>query len=85
MQQHIAPGRNVLRFRILNLVVADAVLAGDEDHAAGCQLRHVHRVVLTHPIDAQAAEFYARFGFEGSELRPQQLLLLLKDAKRWVG
>jgi hypothetical protein len=35
----------VLRLRILNLVVADAVFAGDEDHAAGGQLGHVHRVV----------------------------------------
>lgn len=42
------------------------------------------RAMLTHPIDAQAAEFYARFGFAGSDLRPQQLLLLLKDARRWV-
>jgi predicted N-acetyltransferase YhbS len=42
------------------------------------------RAMLTHPIDAQSTQFYVRFGFTGSELRPQQLLLLLKDAKRWV-
>ncbi len=33
MQQHVAPGRNVLRLRIFNLVVADAVFAGDKNHA----------------------------------------------------
>lgn len=42
------------------------------------------RALLTHPIDAQAAAFYSRFGFVSSPLREQQLLLLLKDAKRWV-
>jgi hypothetical protein len=39
---------------------------------------------LTHPIDEQAARFYTRFGFMASPLREQQLLLLLKDARRWV-
>ena len=42
------------------------------------------RAILTHPIDEEAARFYARFGFTGSPLREQQLLLLLKDARRWV-
>lgn len=42
------------------------------------------RAMLTHPIDEQAGQFYARFGFIGSDLRPQQLLLILKDAKRWA-
>ena len=40
------------------------------------------RAVLTHPINAQAAHFYTKFGFEVSPLRPGQLLLLLKDARR---
>ena len=40
------------------------------------------RTLLTHPIDAQPAQFYRRFGFEPSPLREQQLLLLLKDARR---
>lgn len=40
------------------------------------------RAMLTHPIDEGAARFYARFGFMASPLREQQLLLLLKDAKR---
>jgi GNAT superfamily N-acetyltransferase len=42
------------------------------------------RAMLTHPIDAEAARFYARFGFVASPLREQQWLLLLKDARRWV-
>lgn len=42
------------------------------------------RAMLTHPIDEEAARFYTRFGFIASPLREQQLLLLLKDARRWV-
>lgn len=42
------------------------------------------RALLTHPIDDDAALFYQRFGFEASPLGQGQLLLLLKDAKRWV-
>ncbi len=42
------------------------------------------RAMLTHPIDEDAAKFYARFGFIASPLREQQLLLLLKDARKWV-
>lgn len=42
------------------------------------------RALLTHPVDEAAARFYARFGFVDSPLREQQLLLLLKDARRWV-
>lgn len=42
------------------------------------------RAMLTHPIDEEAARFYTRFGFIASPLRPQQLLLLLKDAKTAV-
>ena len=40
------------------------------------------RALLTHPIDEAAARFYLRFGFEPSALREQQLILLLKDARR---
>jgi GNAT superfamily N-acetyltransferase len=40
------------------------------------------RALLTHPIDESATRFYLRFGFEPSPLRGEQLLLLLKDAKR---
>lgn len=42
------------------------------------------RAMLPHPIDAEAARFYIRFGFIQSPLREQQLLLLLKDARRWL-
>ena len=42
------------------------------------------RAMLTHPIDKQAEGFYRRFGFESSPLREDQLLLLLKDARRWA-
>jgi predicted N-acetyltransferase YhbS len=42
------------------------------------------RAMLTHPIDEEAAKFYARFGFIASPLSAQQLLLLLKDVRRWV-
>ncbi len=40
------------------------------------------RALLTHPIDEEASRFYQRFGFEASPVREQQLLLLLKDARR---
>lgn len=40
------------------------------------------RALLTHPIDEEASSFYLRFGFEASPAREQQLLLLLKDARR---
>ena len=42
------------------------------------------RAMLTHPIDEDATRFYTRFGFIASPLREQQILLLLKDARRWV-
>ncbi len=40
------------------------------------------RALLTHPIDEEADRFYRRFGFEPSTVREQQLLLLMKDARR---
>ncbi|MDR1063925.1 MAG: GNAT family N-acetyltransferase [Azoarcus sp.] len=40
------------------------------------------RALLAHPIDDEAACFYRRFGFEASPVREQQLLLLLKDARK---
>ena len=40
------------------------------------------RALLTHPIDDDASRFNRRFGFEPSPVREQQLLLLLKDARR---
>ena len=40
------------------------------------------RALLTHPINQAAARFYSRFGFETSPAREQQLILLLKEARR---
>ena len=40
------------------------------------------RAILTHPLNEDAAGFYTRFGFIPSPLRPQQLLLLLKGARK---
>lgn len=42
------------------------------------------RALLTHPIDAQAEAFYRRFGFEPTPAHERQLILLLKDARRFV-
>lgn len=43
------------------------------------------RALLTHPVDAQADAFYRRFGFEPTPVREGQLILLLKDARRFAG
>lgn len=40
--------------------------------------------LLTHPIDENAAHLYSRFGFIGSPLRDDQLLLLLKDTRAQI-
>jgi len=40
------------------------------------------RALLTHSIDDTAERFHLRFGFEASPAREQQLILLLKDARR---
>lgn len=40
--------------------------------------------LLVHPLDDAAAAFYGRFGFSPSPLRERQLLLLLKDARRFA-
>jgi GNAT superfamily N-acetyltransferase len=42
------------------------------------------RAMLTHPLDEDASRFQQRFGFIASPLREQQLLLLLKDARRYL-
>ena len=42
------------------------------------------RALLTHPLDAEADAFYRRFGFESTPENEQQLILLLKDARRIV-
>jgi predicted N-acetyltransferase YhbS len=43
------------------------------------------RALLTHPIDKDAEVFYRRFGFESTPAHDQQLILLLKDARRVAG
>lgn len=43
------------------------------------------RVVLVHAIDAEAAAFYARYGFEPSPTDPLHLMMLMKDVKRSLG
>ena len=43
------------------------------------------RALMAHPVDAGAERFYRRFGFVASPLRDQQLLLLLKDARKVLG
>jgi GNAT superfamily N-acetyltransferase len=60
-------------FGLLQDAIRRTVLIGEQ---AGV------RAMLTHPLDKEAAAFYTRFGFIQSPLREQQLLLLLKDAKR---
>jgi len=55
----------------------------EQTHAGGAGQAGI-RAMLTHPIDEAAARFYTQFGFISSPLRQQQLLLLLKDARRWV-
>ena len=42
------------------------------------------RALLTHPIDARADAFYRRFGFEPVPMQDRQLLLLIKDARRFI-
>ncbi len=42
------------------------------------------RAMLTHPVDDAAVRFYKRFGFVASPAGDQQLLILLKEAKRWM-
>ena len=43
------------------------------------------RALLTHPLDAEAEVFYRRFGFEATPENQRQLILLLKDARRFAG
>lgn len=43
------------------------------------------RALITHPIDASAAQFYSKFGFEPAPfLETRYLALLLKDARRLI-
>ena len=60
-QQHIAPRLQVIGPRILDLVVADAILARHEDHAGRRQAGHVDGVVAgaRHHVHGRVAQ---RFG-----------------------
>jgi GNAT superfamily N-acetyltransferase len=71
---HIDQGRGI-GFGLLQDAIQRTFLIGEQ---AGI------RAMLAHPIDAEAAQFYTRFGFIPSPLREQQLLLLLIDARRWL-
>ena len=42
------------------------------------------RALLTHPLDDTAEQLYRRFGFEPTPVRDRQLILLLKDARRFI-
>lgn len=42
------------------------------------------RALLVHAINEKAEVFYKRFGFEPSPIRENQLLFLLKDAKKVI-
>lgn len=42
------------------------------------------RALLVHAIDEDAFNFYKKFGFEPSPIRNNQLVLLLKDAKKII-
>jgi len=42
------------------------------------------RAVLAHPIGEDAEAFYLRFGFESTPAHERQLILLLKDARRFA-
>ena len=40
------------------------------------------RALITHPINANAREFYLAFGFSENPFRPNELYLMLKDATK---
>ena len=42
------------------------------------------RALLTHPLDEDARRFYLGYSFMPSPVREDQLLLLLKDARRFI-
>ncbi len=61
-------------------------LLQDAIHRAIAVAEHAGiRAMLTHPLDAEAEAFYRRFGFEPTPENEQQLILLLKDARRLAG
>ncbi|MHB8294992.1 MAG: GNAT family N-acetyltransferase [Acidimicrobiales bacterium] len=43
------------------------------------------RAVMVHAKDEDAAGFYERYGFVGTEVSPYHLVMLLKDVRRQLG
>lgn len=41
------------------------------------------RALVTHAKDAEAAEFYSRFGFEQSPVNSRQMMVLMKDLRQF--
>src|SRR5438445_2243504 len=70
-QQHVAAGGEIVAGRVLDLVVADAVLAGHEDHGGGRDARHVDRIVAGAADDLAAgiAERIGRLLHRGGAFR----------------
>ena len=58
VQQHVGPRLEVLGTGILDLVVADAVLAGYEDHRGGRDARNIDRIMAgaAHHLAMRIAE-----------------------------
>lgn len=40
------------------------------------------RAIITHPLDAEAREFYVKLGFEPSPVSEGQLMILMKNARK---
>jgi predicted N-acetyltransferase YhbS len=60
-------------------------LLQDAIHRAIAVAEHAgSRAMLAHPLDTEAEAFYRRFGFEPMPENDRQLILLLKDARRFV-
>ena len=68
-----------LGFSLLQDAIHRAIAVAEHAEHAGI------RATLTHPLDAEAAAFYRRFGFESVPLNERHLILLLKDARRVMG
>jgi hypothetical protein len=81
---NIGPGGQVLGLGVLDLVVADAVLAGHEDHAGGGDGADVDRVVpgATDHVHVRQAQGLGRMAHAGHavgvELRRLELAHLLE-------
>jgi GNAT superfamily N-acetyltransferase len=68
--QGLGVGKGMLKAAILGAIII-------AEHAAV-------RALLVHAIDDEAYKFYLKFGFEPSPIRTNQLVLLLKDARKKI-